>query len=117
MKSFRYLLCLALTFSAASVCAHVGGHDPLPVTKCKTANDCSKEEVAKGGLGVISNLVDKGKLDKSWKEVKAASNAALKDGTWIVAYNNPKEPDKAKQTFYLHISHDGYLEGASFKDK
>jgi hypothetical protein len=116
MKTFQYLLCLTLAVFSVNAFAHSSGHgDPVPVADCKKLNDCSKDEVTKGGLDVISKLVENAKIDKSWKDVKTASSAKLDDGTWIIAYNNPSEPDKTKQTFYLYVSRDGFLQGASFK--
>jgi hypothetical protein len=118
MKTFEYVLGLTLALSSIDIFAHSSGHgDPLPVADCKKLNDCSREEVTKGGLGAIEKFVNSSKIDKSWKDVKRASSAEMKDGSWYVTYHNPAEPDQTKQNLYMYISRDGFLEGASLMNK
>jgi hypothetical protein len=119
MKTCRYILAVLLAQSAVAAFPHPGGHSepPPPVANCKIVDNCTQDEVRRGGLNVIAKLIDRKKLDNSWADIKTASNTKKEQGYWVVTYKNPKEQDVLKQTFHVFISLDGVLERASFTDQ
>ena len=55
----------------------------------------------------IERLIDAGKIDPSWKEVKVNSieqKTFSHDPEWVVKYTNNKMSDASKQTLYMFFS-------------
>jgi hypothetical protein len=85
-----------------------GGHSHGPV---------SSEIVIQKATGKVKNMVELGKLDKSWADSKAL-NATQKtfsrEPEWVVTFKNDKVSDAAKQTLYLFYTMDGQYIAANF---
>lgn len=88
-----------------------GGHSHEPV---------SQDKAIEAATEAVGKLVEKGKIDASWKAVKATGaekkqfNKAVE---WVVTFNNPAAPDKAKQNLYVFISLTGSYITANFSGK
>jgi len=94
---------ISLTLSLFSLVAMAGaghdhGHSHDPVTQIQA------EEVATNS---VSTLVDKGKIDKSWKSIKATKSEKKSFGgnmEWVVVFNNKNVSEPAKQTLYIFLT-------------
>ncbi|HQS59809.1 MAG: hypothetical protein B7Y56_15475 [Gallionellales bacterium 35-53-114] len=88
-----------------------GGHSHGPV---------SSEVVVKKASAKVKALVDSGKLDKSWFDVKAegaAQKVSANVSEWVVTFKNEKENDVAKQKLYLFFTLDGMYIATNFTGK
>lgn len=88
-----------------------GGHPHEPVRQDKAIESATD---------AVSKLVEKAKLDASWKAVKATGAEKKqfdKTVEWVVTFNNPAAPDKAKQNLYVFISLTGSYVTANFSGK
>ena len=81
-----------------------GGHSQGPI---------SSEMAIQKATQKVKSLVESGKLDKSWADVKAVG-ASSKGGEWVVTYKNDKVSDAAKQTLYVFYSLDGIYTATNF---
>ena len=80
----------------------------------------SEETVKQKATKQVADLVKKGKIDKSWSEIKPAKahqKTFKKDPEWVVVFANSAAPDKAKQTLYLFYTLDGHYMAANFTGK
>ena len=80
----------------------------------------SEETVKQKAAKQVTDLVSKGKIDKSWSEIKPAKayqKTFKKDPEWVVEFANNAVPDKAKQTLYLFYTLDGHYMAANFTGK
>lgn len=88
---------------------HSHSHDPVSQGKA--------EEVAKQN---VARLVDKGKIDKSWKSTSVAKAEKKKFGQkmeWVVSFKNDKISDTSKQTLYVFLSLTGDYIAANYTGK
>ena len=77
----------------------------------------SSEAVSKQGVQKINDLVKKGKIDKSWAEVKVdkvEQKTFSKDPEWVVTFRNDKVSDKSKQTIFVFYTLDGHYLATNF---
>jgi hypothetical protein len=82
---------------------HDHGHSHAPVA----VNQVTAE---KNADKVITSLVEKEKIDKSWSIIKASSveKKVFNDRPeWVVMYNNVKITDIDKQKLYVFLMIDG----------
>ena len=80
----------------------------------------SEETVKQKATKQVTDLVSKGKIDKSWsgiKPAKAYQKTFKKGPEWVVEFANNAVPDKAKQTLYLFYTLDGHYMAANFTGK
>ena len=80
----------------------------------------SEETVKQKATKQVAALVKKGKIDKSWSEIKPAKayQKTFKKGPeWVVEFANSAASDKAKQTLYLFYTLDGHYMAANFTGK
>lgn len=118
MQIKTMILTLALTVSPLTALAG-GGHGHSHGTAQVSA------EVAQSQAETVANmrvsiLVNKGKIDKSWKSIKVASAEKKMNGhqtEWVVTYNNDQMTDTAKRTLYVFISSTGDYIAANFTGK
>lgn len=111
----KSIICLltALTLSVTSAYAGPGGagHSHGPVTPI------TEEQAIKNASEIVAAIVQKGKIDRSWKGIKPTETKKKKnqyDQEWVVTFNNPKIADKEKNTLYVFLSSDGQYLGANF---
>jgi len=85
-----------------------------------TQVEASKTDVKKMAIQELANLIQKGKIDKSWSK-KPVSDMKKKqfhhNTEWVVSFNNKEVKDKAKQTLYIFFSLYGKATGANFTGK
>ena len=65
----------------------------------------------------VIKLADKGKIDKTWKDVKANKpfQKEFKKGKeWVVTFDNLKVKDKSKQKLYVFVSLEGKVLASNF---
>lgn len=110
------LFALFLVLGLASAGAFAGAdhkHGPGGThTQAKAINANEAKEAAKD---VVKKLAEKGKLDKSWIKLTAASatQKKFKDQTeWVVTFNNPAGA-KGKQKLFVFLSMNGDYLGAN----
>ena len=110
MRKSIFCLLISLVVSVASV--HAGaGHSHGPAT---TINE---QEATQRATEIVSIIIQKGKIDKSWgavESVRAEKKKYQYGYEWVVAFNNPKETDQSRQTLYVFLSLDGQYLGANF---
>lgn len=68
----------------------------------------------------VKQLVGKGKLDASWKDVEAGKaeqriTKGIKE--WVITFNNPKEKDATKQNLYVFLTSTGDFVAANHTGK
>ncbi len=69
------------------------------------------EEVTSLSTKNIKRLIDTGKIDPSWEEVKSDSieqKTFDHDPEWVVTYSNKQINDASKQTLYMFFSIGGH---------
>ena len=101
-------LVIAPAFSGAG---HEHSHSQGPISA-----EVAKQEATKQ----VTELVSKGKVDKSWSGIRAAKSyqKTFKKGPeWVVEFANSAAPDKAQQTLYLFYTLDGHYLAANFTGK
>lgn len=68
----------------------------------------------------VARLVEKGKVDKSWKPIGVMKSEKKKFGKsteWVVSFKNKKISDTSKQTLYIFLSLGGEYIAANFTGK
>ncbi len=98
----RIITCLVVLLTFSVTGAYAGaGHSHAPKTKITETQVLSK------ATSIVTDIVQKGKLDASWAEIKPAlaEKRTFKNRPeWVITFNNPKEEDKEKQTLYVFLS-------------
>ena len=87
------------------------GHSHDPVTQSQAEQVATKS---------VAMLVDKGKIDSSWKAANVAKSEKKKFGSnmeWVVSFNNKKINDASKQTLYVFLSLTGEYIAANYTGK
>lgn len=77
----------------------------------------SEGEALKTATGILTNMVDKGKMDKSWggvKPEKIIQKTFKNKPEWVVTFENSKVENRDKQTLYVFLSLSGHFLGANF---
>jgi len=115
MKKLITLMFVAFLLPAGQVFAGAGhshgpdgGHSMGPI---------SDKQVIERGLDVVKKLVNKGKIDATWSEVKTANaqqKTFSKGPEWVVSLVNKKVSDASKQTLYLFFTLDGHYIAANY---
>lgn len=85
---------------------HGHSHEPL-----------GQEGAVKKASDKLAALINKGKLDKSWANIKAkeaVKKTFTKGPEWVVSFYNAKAADKTKQTLYMFYDLDGHYLAANF---
>lgn len=109
---------LGLVFTAVFVllCANTGfSHGPD-----STHHAATKSQIEEKARKVVSGLVEKGKLDKSWNEVDApiVEQKKTSAGTeWVARFFNKSETDSSKQTLYVFFRLNGEYLASNFTGK
>ena len=110
MRNIIFCLLIYLFVSVAPVYAGPGhSHGP--------ATPISENDAVQTATKIVSLIVQKGKIDKSWAAVKSAQVEKKKNQyghEWVVTFNNPKEADLSRQVLYVFLSLDGQYLGANF---
>ena len=108
----KIFICLLTLLALTIATAYAGsGHSHGPSTPI------SKDEALVKATGIVKVFVGKGDIDVSWAEVAPASgeqNKRMYDSEWVVAFNNPKIEDTAKQTLYLFLTLGGEYKAANY---
>ena len=115
MRIKTFIFTLVLLFSPLTALAG-GGHDhghghshgPAEITQSQAVTIATDR---------VAMLVSKGKIDESWKSVKAAKSEKKMYGgqaEWVVTYKNSKVSDSAKNTLYIFLNISGGYIAANF---
>ncbi|MDH5446238.1 MAG: DUF6488 family protein [Gammaproteobacteria bacterium] len=104
------MFCGLMGLNSSAVLAGAG-HSHGPISKEKAIIKAEKR---------LGRLVKKGKVDKSWKGIKA--NRAEKKTyngkeEWLVTFKNPGLSDKSKQTLYMFFKIDGHYLATNYTGK
>jgi hypothetical protein len=114
MRIQTIIFSLALSLFSAVAFAGAGhdhGHSHDPVTQSKAEAIAAKS---------VSRLVEKGKIDTSWKAVTVAKSEKKKFGgetEWVVSFKNDKVSDPSKQTLYIFLTLGGEYLAANYTGK
>ena len=112
MKKLLFaLVCSSLFFNTAAFAGPGHAHSHGPISEEKAIQKAEKRLV---------KLVNKGKIDKSWKDVKAnkAEKKTFKGSEeWIVTFNNPELADKSKRKLYMFFKVDGHYLATNYTGK
>ncbi|RUM90686.1 MAG: hypothetical protein DSZ27_08325 [Thiomicrospira sp.] len=68
----------------------------------------------------VDQLASAGKIDASWKGIKALKSEQKMFGhnkEWVITFNNPTLSDKTKQNLYLFYTLDGLYIAANYSGK
>ena len=80
----------------------------------------SKEQAVIKAESRLARLVQRGKIDKSWRDKKAVS-AEQKTyhgkKEWVVTFKNPDLSDKSKQTLYMFFKINGHYLASNYTGK
>ena len=88
---------------------HGHSHDPV--------SQMQAEQIA---IKSVTRLVNKGKIDKSWKGIDVAMAEKKQFGKnmeWVVSFNNDSISDSSKQTLYIFLSLTGSYIAANYTGK
>lgn len=88
---------------------HSHSHDPV-----------SRSQAEQVAIKSVAQLVEKGKINSSWKSANVAKSEKKKFGDnmeWVVSFNNEKISDTSKQTLYVFLSLTGEYIAANFTGK
>jgi len=114
MRMLTIIFSLALSFFTWVAIAgegHDHSHSHDPVSQSQAEVNATKS---------VSALVDKDKIDKSWKSIKATKSEKKQfDGKmeWVVIFNNKTISDKEKQTLYVFLTLSGEYLAANYTGK
>ncbi|VAW85345.1 hypothetical protein MNBD_GAMMA18-1222 [hydrothermal vent metagenome] len=78
--------------------------------------EISSEKATEKALAKVQQLVNKGKVEASWAEVKAShveQKTYGKGPEWVVTFNNSKATDESKRSLYLFFSLSGHYIAAN----
>ena len=109
MKSILAGLALALfplTAVAGAGHNHSHGHDPV-----------SAEKAAAIATQRVEHLAANGKIDASWKGIKAETPEQKRFGgnlEWVVSFKNEAVKEPAKRTLYLFLTLEGEYLAANY---
>ncbi len=90
---------------------HNHSHSHNPVSQSQA------EEIA---IKSVSKLLEKGKIDSSWKSIKVTHTKKENFGgnmEWVVTFKNENISDPAKQTLYVFLTLGGEYLGANYTGK
>ena len=93
MRTIIFCLLATLFVSVSSVYAGAG-HSHGPTTPI------NENEAIETATKIVSTIVQKGKINTSWANVKSAQveKKKFQNGyEWVVTFNNPKETDQSRQ--------------------
>jgi len=91
-----------------------GDHDHEHGRSHEPVSQAQAEKVA---IHSIGRLVNKGKLDESWKSTKttkAEMKVFGKNTEWVLTFNNKKVSDTSKQTLYVFVTLEGEYIAANY---
>jgi hypothetical protein len=107
---------LVATFLCATPAMAGGGHEHGP-DGSHSHGPISGDAAIKQAEKQVQTLVERGKLEKSWTEVKSTGTTQKDFGDgpeWIVAFKNAKVSDATKQTLYVFYTLNGAYIGSNF---
>ena len=81
------------------------------------STDITKGQAEETANRVVSQLISRGKLDKSWSSVTpySASKKEFKAGLeWVVHFINREIPDESKKNLYVFLTLNGKVLAANF---
>lgn len=111
MRIVTIIFSLVFGFLPLAVTGHDHPHAHDAIDQIKA------EEIA---LKSVSNLVEKGKIDKTWQTTKVSKTEQKKFGNdmeWVVSFNNPSAGDPAQKTLYIFLTLGGEYLAANFSGK
>lgn len=108
---FFTLVLSFISLAAVAGANHDHGHSHDPV---------SQIQVEGAAIKSVAGLVDKGKIDKSWKSISVMKSEKKDFGghmEWVVTFNNEKVSDPAKQVLYVFLTMGGEYLAANYTGK
>ena len=119
MRNISTALFVSSLLFASPVMAGAG-HDHGSGGHSHSQGPVSSEAVVNKAIDKVRSLIESGKLDKSWTDVKA-SGATQKtfnhDPEWVVTFKNDGVSDATKQTLYIFFTLDGGYIATNFTGK
>jgi len=119
MKNLIIALFLTLFFGASAYAGGSHSHGENGSHSLSHKPVSSEAAMNRAALKV-NQLVSKGVIDSSWKNIPAdsAEQKKFSEGLeWVVRFKNKKIDDAKKQTLYLFLSLDGHYIAANYSGK
>jgi len=119
MRNLSTALLVSSLLFASPVMAGAG-HDHGSGGHSHSQGPVSSDVAVKRATDKVKSIVESGKIDKSWADVKATGATQKTFGgetEWVVTFKNDKVSDVAKQTLYLFYTVDGMYIAANFTGK
>ena len=113
LKPTVLLFITSLLFSGTTVAGEGHEHDSHGG---HSHGEISSEKVTVKALAKVQQLVNKGKVEASWAEVKASrveQKTYGKGPEWVVTFNNDQATDASKRSLYLFFSLSGHYIAAN----
>lgn len=108
MKNITTAFLLSLLFFVPAIALAGAGHSHATI---------SGTEAQIKAIQKVKQLIDSGKIDKTWATIKSSSITRKDYGhglEWVITFKNDKVSDTLKQTLYLFYSQDGHYLAANF---
>ena len=116
MRKIVFCLMVLIAFTTAPALGG-GGHDHGSNSDHGPAVKLSQTQIIEKASGYVAGLVEKGKLDAFWAQVKpqeAKDNSAYE---WVVTFSNPEIEDPEQKTLYMFLTLSGKYIAANFTGK
>ncbi|MDP2762002.1 MAG: DUF6488 family protein [Sideroxyarcus sp.] len=116
MRNFSTALLVSSLLFTSPVMAGAG-HDHGSGGHSHSQGPVSSDVAVKKATNKVKSLVESGKIDKSWANVKATGATQKTFGDraeWVVTFKNEKVSEVAKQTLYLFFTLDGSYIATNF---
>ncbi len=113
LKPILFLFITSLLFFGNSVAGEGHEHDS---DGGHSHGEISSEKVTEKALAKVQQLIQKGKIEDSWAEVKASQveqKTYGKGPEWVVTFNNDQATDANKRSLYLFFSLSGHYIAAN----
>lgn len=112
-----FLAAMAFATAAQAGSGHTHDKDGGHSNHGHSHGPVSIDAVKGKAMRMLTGLVKKGVIDKSWEgtqPAKAEKKMFSKGEEWVVSFNNDKVEDKSKQTLYIFYSLDGHYIAANY---
>lgn len=81
------------------------------------AGELSESLILEKALGFVATIVEQGRLDASWSQIKPKKAQKNDRHEWVISFFNPEIKDPQKQTLYLFLGLSGEYIAANFIGK
>lgn len=115
----KIVFCLVVLIALIATPAFgAGGHDDHSGhNHGPAAVELNQSQIQEKASGFVASLVEKGKLDASWAQMKPQEAKANSGHEWVVTFFNTEIKEPEKQTLYMFLTLSGEYVAANFSGK